>query len=267
MNTPASTRDRQLAHYYDLEYGDYEDDIAFYVEHARILDPAKASSLLEIGCGTGRIALGLAQTGYRVVCLDTSPGMLAICTERAHEQGMDSRVVPVSGDMRQLNGLPDDKYGMAYCALNTFAYLSTTDDQRAMLTALHRLMQPNGVLLLDLTPPFAHLLPPSEGEIIHQGTYPDSDGSLVHKLVAGHAEPSTQTHHVTLFYDRESGDGTLSRISQSLTLRWTGRYEMELMLASTGWHFDHLYGSYDLDPFTDDSERMIFAAHALGAGT
>lgn len=263
MNTPPRKRDLQLAHYYDLEYRDYTDDIPFYVQYASVLDPAKATSVLELGCGTGRIALGLAQAGFRVVCLDTSPGMLEICARQAQERGVASKTVPVQGDMRRPAGLPPGKYGLAYCALNTFAYLTTSADQCAMLTSVRGLMQLSGVLLLDLTPPWPHLLPPSDGEVVHQGTYPDSDSSLVHKIVTGRAELSTQTHHVTLFYDREGEDGKLSRISQSLTFRWTGRYEMELLLASTGWHFDHLYGSYDLDDFSDESERMIFAAHAL----
>ena len=266
MNTlPPSEpdHDRLLAHYYDLEYKDYAVDVPFYVEHARILDRAHSSSVIELGCGTGRIALGLAEAGYRVLCLDTSQAMLDICTERAQAQGLSSKIVPVLGDMRRLEDLPPAKYALACCALNTFAYLTTIADQRAMLTSLHALMQPDGVLLLDLTPPFPHLLPPSDGELVHQGTYPDSDGSLIHKLITARSDLAVQTHNITLFYDREAPGGTLTRISQSLTFRWTGRYEMEHLLAATGWHLDRLFGSYDLDPFTAESERMIFAAHPL----
>jgi SAM-dependent methyltransferase len=207
--------------------------------------------------------MGLAEAGYHVVCLDTSQAMLDICAERAQAQGLSSKIVPVLGDMRRLEALPPAEYALACCALNTFAYLTSTTDQRAMLASLHTLMQSNTVLLLDLTPPFPHLLPPSDGEVVHQGTYPDSDGSLIHKLITARSDLAAQTHTITLFYDREAPDGTLSRISQSLTFRWTGRYEMEHLLAATGWHLDRLFGSYDLDPFTDASERMIFAAHAL----
>jgi SAM-dependent methyltransferase len=260
---PPPDRDLQFAHYYDLEYHDYDLDIPFYVEHARIVDPGFASPILELGCGTGRIALALAQAGYQVVCVDSSGGMLATCTQQAKDRGLANNIIPIQADMRRLDGLPPHKFGLAYCALNTFAYLATVADQRAMLTALHSHMQPNGVLLLDLTPPYPHLLPPPDGELILQDTYPDSDGTLVHKLITGRADPATQTHDVTIFYDHEAPDGTLSRLTQSLTFRWTGRYEMEHLLALTGWHFDRLFGSYDLDPFTATSERMLFAAHSL----
>src|SRR5213079_1622530 len=100
------------------------------------------------------------------------------------------------------------------CALNTFAYLTSTEQQVAMLGAVKALLVQHGILALDLTPPWPHLLPPSDGEVVDHGTYPDSDGALVHKLVAGREEPSGQMHHVTLMYDREESDGNLTRISQ-----------------------------------------------------
>jgi SAM-dependent methyltransferase len=258
----ASYRDLRLAHYYDLEYNDYDADLPFYIGYANALNAMKSALVLELGCGTGRVALALAEAGFRVVGLDTSDGMLEVCKHKAHGRGMGERIVAVKGDMRNLDGLPMGQYGLAYCALNTFAYLTTTADQIAMLSALRSRMLAHGTLLLDLTPPWPHLLPPGDGEVILQGTYPASDGTLVHKSVTGRAEPSTQTHQVTLFYDKEDADGTLTRTSHSVVFRWTGRYEMELLLKGTGWTLQGIYGSYDRDPFGDDSERMIFVARA-----
>ena len=96
--------------------------------------------------------------------------------------------------------------------------------------------------------------------MVHQGTYPDSDGAVVHKLVTGREGPSRQLHHVTVTYDREASDGKLTRISQQVDLRWTGRYEMEALLRLAGYTLENLYGSYELDDFGDESERMIFVA-------
>ncbi len=257
-----NNRDLRLAHYYDLEYADYSDDLPFYVQYAASLDPMRSTSVLELGSGTGRVALALASAGFEVVCLDLSPGMLEICNQRASTSGLAERITTVRGDMRDLAGLPPGRYGLAYCALNTFAYLTTTADQIAMLSMLRGLMQANGALIMDLTPPWPHLLPPDDGEVIYQGTYPDSNGGLVHKLVSGRSELSKQVHNAALFYDHESEDGTLTRTSQHVTFRWTGRYEMELLLKGTGWSVQSIYGSYDLDEFNDSSERMIFVAHA-----
>ena len=258
----SSNRDLRLAHYYYLEYRDYADDISFYTQYANTLDLGKSATVLELGCGTGRVALALAGEGFRVVGLDISAGMLAVLRERASAGGLAELITTVQGDMRHLEVLPPGQYGLAYCALNTFAYLTATASQIAMLSALHDRMTPGGTLILDLTPPWPHLLPPGDGEVVHQGTYPDSDGATVHKSVTGHAEPSTQTHHVTLLYDHEARDGVLTRTSHEVVFRWTGRYEMELLLRATGWSLQRLYGSYDLDEFDDESERMIFVARA-----
>jgi SAM-dependent methyltransferase len=256
-------RERLLAHYYDLEYRDYEADIDFYVQFASLLDPERRLPLLELGCGTGRIALSLGEAGYRVVCVDVSEAMLEICGSAATERGVAGLVTPVRADMRDLVGVPAGPYNTAFCALNTFAYLTSTEDQLAMLSAVKNMLVPHGILLMDLTPPWPYTLAPAEGEIVLQGTYPDSDGTVVHKLVTGRAEPSTQTHHVSLMYDREAGDGVLTRTSQQLDLRWTGRYEMEMLLRLSGYSLENLYGSYDLDEFGDESERMIFVARAM----
>ncbi len=256
-------RERLLAHYYDLEYSAYDADIDFYVQFASLLDPERRLSLLELGCGTGRIAVPLAEAGYHLVCVDVSEAMLEICRGAVRERGVGGLVMPLHADMRDLAGVSAGPYNIAFCALNTFAYLTSTEDQLAMLSAVKPLLVPHGILLLDLTPPWPHLLPPSGDEIILQGTYPGSDGAVVRKLVTGRAEPSTQSHHVTLMYDREGKDGEVTRTSQQLTLRWTGRYEMEVLLRLSGYSLENLYGSYDLDDFGDESERMIFVARAI----
>jgi SAM-dependent methyltransferase len=252
--------ERLLAHYYNLEYATYDEDVHFYVQLAEVLDPDHKLPVLELGCGTGRVAITLAEVGFRVICVDVSQAMLDACTERAQQVRGAGSVTPLRADMRDLNGVPNGPYSLAFCALNTFAYLTSTEQQLAMLGAVKPLLVQHGILVLDLTPPWPHLLPPSDGEVVHQGTYPDNTEAIVHKLVTGRAEPSKQLHHVTLIYDREARDGKLTRISQQLDLRWTGRYEMEMLLKLSGYTLENLYGSYDLDGFGDESERMIFLA-------
>jgi ubiquinone/menaquinone biosynthesis C-methylase UbiE len=256
----ASERERLLARYYDLEYEGYTQDVDFYVQFAKLLDPERKLPLLELGAGTGRIAIELAGVGYSVVCVDISEAMLEACEEKARARGVEERIRVVRGDMRDLEGVPGGPYNVAYCALNSFTYLASSEDQLAMLASVKKVLVQHGILLLDLTAPFPHLMPPSDGEVVHQGTYPLNNGTVVHKLVSGRGEPSKQMHHVTLVYDRESAGGTLSRVSQKLDIRWTGRYEMEGLLRVAGYELENVYGSYDLDGFGDESERMIFVA-------
>ncbi len=254
-------RDEQLAYYYDLEYRCFRDDLDFYLEYVSLLDPDRRLPLLDLGCGTGRVALALAEAGFSVVGVDLSPAMLRICSENAQSRGLDKRLTPLLADMRDLRDAPPGPYNVAYCAINTFAYLTSTEDQLATLRAVGPLLVQHGLLILDLTPPLPHLLPPGAGEVIHCGSYRDDDATL-HKLISGVADYSTQTHDVTVTYDHEKLDGTLTRLTQQLTFRWTGRYEMQLLLRLAGYRLEKVYGSYELDDYEDGSERMIFVARA-----
>src|ERR687884_69295 len=115
-------RDRRLARFYDLEYREYSDDLDFYVQYAAALDPEKRLPVLELGCGTGRIALRLAKAGFQVVGVDSSRGMLDVCAERVEASGLEGRVGLAWADMRDLEGVPGGPFNLALCALNSFAY-------------------------------------------------------------------------------------------------------------------------------------------------
>ena len=52
----------------------------------------------------------------------------------------------------------------------------------------------------------------------------------------------------------------MTRTSHTFSLRWTGRYEVELLLRVAGYTLEKLYGDYDLNEYGEDSERMIFVA-------
>lgn len=253
-------RDALLARFYDLEYSDYSEDIEYYLRYASLLDSDRASPILELGCGTGRVSLALAEAGYNVVGVDTSPGMLAVASEKATRAGVGERLRLRQSDMRNLAGVPEGRYSLAFCALNTFAYLLTTGDQLSALRATRSLIRPGGALILDITPPSPHFLVPGYGELLHQGTY-EGDNYTLHKFVTGTLNYAAQTQQVTVFYDQEMADGSLKRISQQLAFRWSGLPEIRLLLAAAGFGEVTAYGGYDLEDYDDLSARLLVVAN------
>jgi SAM-dependent methyltransferase len=250
-----------LARYYDLEYRDYRDDLDFYLQLAEWCSLAHDEAVLELGCGTGRVAVTLAEAGFNVTAVDVSPGMLEVCERTAEKLGVRDRISPVRLDMRELYGLPSEHYALTFCALNTFSYLPSTTDQLRVLQGARPLVWPHGLLVLDLTPPWPEYLVPRDGEVIHQGSFPDgATGSVLHKFVTGTLDYSSQMHHVTMLYDLELADGSLTRLSETTQFKWTGRYEMELLLRQAGFRVEHLYGDYELGEFGEGSSRMLFVA-------
>ena len=129
--------------------------------------------------------------------------MLNLLRAKVQSLALEGQVEAIESDIRDLVAVERQDFNLAFCALNTFAYLLTTEEQLDMLEAVRERLVQHGILILDLTPPILGLLPPEAGEIVHQGSYRDTDGSIVHKSVSGIGNQWEQTYEVTIFYDRE----------------------------------------------------------------
>jgi SAM-dependent methyltransferase len=91
----ASVREHEVV-WHDVECGAYAADLATWTELAR----RTGGPVLELGCGTGRVSLRLAQAGVDVTGIDNSPALVAAMRERAAEAGV--AIDGTAGDARQL---------------------------------------------------------------------------------------------------------------------------------------------------------------------
>src|SRR5947208_5058472 len=87
-----------IAWLYDPWSTSVVEDISFYVDEAL---QAAAKPVVELGIGTGRIAIPLAMAGVHVIGVDSSAGMLEVCAQRAAEAGVAERLELRLGDLRQ----------------------------------------------------------------------------------------------------------------------------------------------------------------------
>lgn len=245
----------RLAHFYDWEHGDFQEDIDLYLGFAR----AATGAILDGACGTGRVLLPLAAAGYSLTGVDISEEMLAIARSRIEGGPLAERVELVRADLRNL-GL-GRSYGLALLALGSFHHLHTVGEQRSALQRLAVHLAPGGLLVIDLVNPSPEWLAAGDSTVVHQRSapFPGSDGpDLLSKFVARTTHFETQTERILLIYDRTSPEGALERRSFQLDSRFLFRYEMELLLAETGFRVRGLYGSYDLESYQAASPRMIF---------
>ena len=139
-------------------------DIAFYDRLAQ----ATGGPVLELGCGTGRIVLALAQAGLSVTGVDVSAGMLALARRKSERlAAAASRCLTfVEGDMARLE--LGRRFGMAFIAFRSFQHLLTVDEQRATLTGVRRHLRPDGRLALHLFDPRFDLLADENPPAIRQ---------------------------------------------------------------------------------------------------
>ncbi len=125
------------------------DDVGFL----RGLAEEVGGPVLELGCGTGRVAIPLAEAGLRVVGLDRSPHMLATAEakRRALPPAVRRRIEFIEGDMTDFS--LGRRFGLAFAAFRVFMSLPDPDAQRACLAAVRRHLRPGGLVVLDLFDP------------------------------------------------------------------------------------------------------------------
>jgi SAM-dependent methyltransferase len=106
-------------------------------------DPAQGS--LELGVGTGRIAIPLAQRVGEVVGVDSSPEMLEDLRRDCKEKNADVR--PVHGDIRTYED--DRRYGLVYCICATLSMVLDPEEERESIRRAADLLAPGGKLVVE----------------------------------------------------------------------------------------------------------------------
>lgn len=248
---------------YDDEYRDYTEDVQFYVRWARRCSPPA----LELGCGTGRILLAVAQAGCPVWGLDLCGEMLdrARAKLKALPADVESRVKLIEGDMRDFE--LDQEFGLIYLPFREFMHLANEEDQLSCLDAVHRHLASNGRLIINLYDmDLVALNQRSEHNVPlvrqHGGDYVDpATGHKVYLTSATHYQPRTQTMKEERFYDRvDSGGAVVERRMVTITQRWCFRWEMHHLLHRANFRVHELFGGYDRQPIGEMGSEMIFIA-------
>ena len=133
---------------YDLFADDF--DHAKWAEYYRALlrrAGVEAKSLVDAGCGTGRMTVELAREGARVVGVDISEGMLRVAAERLRREGVRAQLA--HEDMCRLRvPRPVDA---VICACDGVNYLLSAERVRAFFRAAHAAIRPGGALAFDIS--------------------------------------------------------------------------------------------------------------------
>jgi ubiquinone/menaquinone biosynthesis C-methylase UbiE len=223
--------------------------------------------VLELACGTGRVAIPVAQAGIEVVGIDSSPAMLEKFHARLPElpSAVRDRITLHVADMREFD-LGADRFTLVYCPFRAFLHLLTVEDQLAALRNVHRHLQPGGRFAVNFFNPSVTIIArslTSHGRAIRpiqEYTHPDTGNTVIVHLTSRH---DVVEQIIRDFRVEEEIDGTgrvLQRTYKPLTLRWIYRYEFEHLLARCGLEVEALYGGFDRRPFADDLDELIWIA-------
>jgi SAM-dependent methyltransferase len=242
----------EYARFYDLDCADLDDDVPMILQFALRC----GSPIAELGCGTGRLLLPLVKAGYRVTGVDVSVAMLSLARSKLLAQHLEDRVTLVQQDIREL--ALGERFSLVFLALNSFMHLLTTEEQLAVLGRIRQHLTRGGLLLLDLFNPDLGRLIESRGQMTLDKIMLDPEtGHRLMKFRTQTVDLAQQTLQITHIVDDVDGDGNVRRTLFPFVLRYLFRAEVELLLRHAGLEIEAVYGSYDLDEFSSESEKMI----------
>jgi SAM-dependent methyltransferase len=262
MNMSAALYDSFIADYYDespIVKGRTQ-DVVFYRDAAREYgDP-----ILELGCGTGRITMALAEAGKRITGLDLSERMLERAVQKRATLRVEARerVHLIQGDMTQFD--LGEKFRLIIIPFRPFQHLLEVSQQIACLDCVRKHLAPGGRLILDVFQTDAERMhDPIHQREIPVTEYKTTDGRQVRiseRVAAFHR--AEQRNDVEMIFSVEHPDGRKERLVFAWPLRYFFRYEIAHLLARCGFRVRALYGNFNRSPLVDTSPEMIYVAQS-----
>ena len=230
-----------IAELYDPWSRSVVEDVAFYVDEARRARPP----VVELGVGTGRVAIPIAAEGIEVIGVDSSAGMLAVCRQHAELAGVADKLDLRLGDFR--SPPVEEHVELAICPFRTFLHLGTEDERKAALAAAFALLQPGGRLVFDVFAPGRDDIEQTHGRWLER-----EPG--IHEQALWDAE----RRRLVLSVRGEGSETTMS-------LAWVSPEEWRALLLETGFEVEAHYGWFDRSRYRGE-EDSIWIARRPDAG-
>lgn len=239
-------------------------DVEFYVDLARRAN----GKVLELGCGTGRVLIPTAAAGCEVVGLDLAANMLAKCREKLESQPREVREHARLVQENMVNFNLGETFNLITTPFRPFQHLLSLEEQLGCLRSVNRHLEEGGRLVLDVFHPDPRQLHDpkytKESEEFPEVQLPDGQRfRRTSRIVAFHR--AEQYNEVELTYYVTHPDERHERFAERFPLRYFFRYEVEHLLARSGFRMVELFGDFDRSPLRDDSPEMIFVAEKLGS--
>jgi len=224
-----------IAELYDPWSRSVVEDVGFYVEEAR----AAGGTVVELGVGTGRIAIPVASEGVPVIGVDSSEGMLAVCRRRAELAGVAHLLDLRLGDLREPP--VSERVRLVTCPFRSFLHLDTDAERLRALRAARELLVPGGRLAFDV---FA----PSRGDIEEtHGRWLEREPGIWER-----ADWDEVSRTLTLSVRDDHGGSTMS-------LAWLAPEDWRRLLAEAGFELEALYGWFDRRPYRGGEDTVWIA--------
>ncbi len=239
---------------FDLEDEGYDADYPLTAQWARSL----GGPLLDLACGTGRMALRMAELGYQVSGVDIVPEMIARARQKAAERSVCIEWVVADARTFQLQ----QQFPFIYMLENVFQFFLTRADQEAMLARVREHLLPEGRFLFETRNPS----PRNLLELRHPDPqkYMLPDGGQLVTTEEQYYDPMTQVQHYTRHLTFLHPGGQQEQKTLRTALRYVYPQEMEALLFYNGLQIRACYGNWQQEAQTATSYSMIYVCQRRG---
>lgn len=227
---------------YDLEYADLVEDHAFYVSAA----VGSAGPVLELGAGTGRLTIPIAQAGRPIVAVEHADAMRARLHSRAVAAGVGDRVEIVAGDFRTVR--LGRRFAVVLLPFNALHHCADEDDLAGLFATVAAHLQPGGLFLFDAYLPDWELYARAPGRYEHRLL--NVAGTMLPSWESSEWDPDTWTHHVWYHF----GEGGTSL---HLVLHMYPLATLRSAMADAGLRPESDAEDFDGTPLTRQSVRWV----------
>jgi SAM-dependent methyltransferase len=203
-----------------------------------LVELAGSGRALELGIGTGRIALPLAQRGVPVHGIELSQAMAAKLRAKPGGEAVGVTI----GDFA--TATVDGLFSVAYLVFNTIMNLTTQAAQVACFRNVAAHLEPGGCFVVEVGVPGLQRLPP--GETVRAFHVSDSRWGFDEYDVAAQGLVS---HHFEIV------DGRVERLSMPFRYAWPA--ELDLMAELAGMRLRERWSGWEREPFTSDSRKHV----------
>ena len=211
------------------------EDVPFYVAEAR----KAGGPVVELGVGTGRVAVPTAAAGITVIGVDSSTGMLEVCRRRAEEAGMSERLDLRLGD---LSAPPvSERVRLVTCPFRAYLHLPDEQARVAAFRAARDLLVPGGRLIFDVFAP-------------HRDDIEETHGRWIEREpeIFERADWDEDAQTLTLSVRGREGEATMR-------LAWISARRWRKTLEKADLDVERVYGWFDYRPYRGQ-EDMVFVA-------
>ena len=240
---------------YDSVFSYVVDDIPFYVEEAT----RAGGTVLELGCGTGRVSIPIAQAGMDVVGVDSSSAMLTRAREKSLEAGTPNLKL-LQADMRDFD--MSSKFDLVIIPFRGFLSLLSVDDEIRTLMNIRRHLAPGGKLIFDIFVPDFNMMV-QEGDVpyhFRDVTDPETGKRLIIWNQASYDAFSQVMDIRTTIEQLDDSGRVSSKMYRDFALRYIFRWEMHHLLRLCGYDVLALYGDFERGQFHENSAEMVWVA-------